>query len=107
WGVSGPVYEGDTPYVTATFTDGTDQDSYSVEIDWGDGTAMDKYTLPVGARTFGDAGLRKSAPYANETTALRIVITLSDGLNTTSPSISIDVLNAAPTISSLPLPAAI
>ncbi len=106
WGVSGPVYEGDRPYVTATFTDGTDQDAYSVEIDWGDGTDTEKYTLPVGARTFGDPGLRKSVPYANDASGVSVVISLSDGLNATSRFIGLNVLNAAPSISSFALSSA-
>src|SRR6266513_21616 len=106
WGVSGPVYEGDRPYVTATFTDGTDQDAYTVEIDWGDGTDTEKYTLPVGAHTFGDPGLRKSVPYANDASGVSVVISLSDGLNATSRFIGLNVLNAAPSISSFALSSA-
>jgi hypothetical protein len=68
--ISGPVYEGDKPYANATFTDDDAGDVHRVDIDWGDGTAPDTYTLPVGDRSFS---FQKTVPYANDSaTAFRL-----------------------------------
>src|SRR5437763_3935635 len=105
WNLGGLVYEGDRPSMFATFTDGTDNDAYSVEIDWGDGSQNDVFALANGARDFGPNGLQKSVPYVNDG-AVRIVITLNDGLNATSRFIGTTVLNAAPSMSSFALSSA-
>src|SRR5207253_2261770 len=105
WNLGGLVYEGDRPPMFATFTDGTDNDAYSVEIDWGDGSQNDVFALANGARDFGPNGLQKSVPYVNDG-AVRIVITLNDGLNATSRFIGTTVLNAAPSMSSFALSSA-
>lgn len=99
WALRGAVVEGDRPFLDATFTDGTDQDTYTVEVDWGDGSAADTYTLGVGARSFS---VQKSVPYANETSGT-IQITLSDGTNATTRFLPFTVQNAAPSFTSFGL----
>jgi PKD repeat protein len=99
--ISGPVYEGDKPYANATFTDDDAGDVHRVDIDWGDGTAPDTYTLPVGDRSFS---FQKTVPYANDSaTAFRLQVTVSDALYATSRFLSVTVLNAAPSITSFVL----
>src|SRR5947207_8884657 len=51
WSVSAPVYEGDRPFATATFTDPDATDLHTVDVSWGDNT-YDTYTLPLGDRSF-------------------------------------------------------
>jgi PKD repeat protein len=104
WSATSPVYEGDRPFVNATFTDPDLTDQHTVSIDWGDGTATDIYSLPVGARTFS---LQKKVPYVNfSSIAFRVTITLSDPLFSTTRFLSITVLNAAPSITSFALSSA-
>jgi PKD repeat protein len=102
WSLRGPVFEGDRPFLDGTFTDGTDQDSYTVEVDWGDGTAADTYALGVGARSFS---LQKSVPYANEMSTV-IQITLADASNANIRFLSVTVENAAPSVTSFALSSA-
>src|SRR6266851_7160017 len=59
WSVSTPVFEGDRPFVNATFTDPDLTDLHTVDIAWGDNT-YDSYTLPVGDRSFS---VQKSVAY--------------------------------------------
>ena len=104
WSVTAPVYEGDRPLANATFTDPDLTDQHTVEIDWGDGTSPDTYRLTVGDRSFS---LQKTVPYANESAStLTVTITLSDGLFATTRFVGVDVLNAAPSISSFALSSA-
>src|SRR6266581_3098203 len=100
WSISAPVYEGDRPFVDATFTDPDVLDLHTVDISWGDGT-YDSYTLPVGARSFS---VQKAVPYLNETTTdLTVQITVSDPLFSTSRFLTVAVLNATPSITSFAL----
>ncbi|MDP9275571.1 MAG: PKD domain-containing protein [Chloroflexota bacterium] len=97
--ISAPVYEGDRPFVTATFTDPDAGDQHTVDIGWGDDT-YDTYTLPVGDRSFS---VQKSVAYVNETADLFVQVTLSDGVFSTSRFVTLTVLNAAPSITSFGL----
>jgi PKD repeat protein len=102
WSLSGPVYEGDRPFVNATFTDVDLADLHTVDISWGDDT-FDSYTLPVGARDFS---VQKTVPYANDTsTELLIFITVSDPVFSNSKTLGVTVLNAAPSFTSFGLSA--
>src|SRR5437660_12255664 len=83
WNLGGLVYEGDRPSMFATFTDGTDNDAYSVEIDWGDSSQNDVFALSNGSRAYVPHGLQNSAPSVNDG-VVRIVLTLNNGLNATS-----------------------
>src|SRR5438309_9920126 len=62
WNLGGLVYEGDRPSMFATFTDGTDNDAYSVEIDWGDGSQDDVVALADGGRGCGPNGWPEAVP---------------------------------------------
>src|SRR2546428_401631 len=53
WSISAPVYEGDRPFVTATFTDPDALDLHTVDVSWGD-NSYDTHTLAVGDRSFSD-----------------------------------------------------
>ena len=97
WSVTAPVFEGDRPFANATFTDPDLTDQHTVEIDWGDGSSADRYTLTVGDRSFS---LQKTVPYVNDSsTAFTVSITLSDGTFATTRFTTVTVLNAAPSIS--------
>src|SRR5258708_15923273 len=63
WSITAPVYEGDRPFINATFTDPDVGELHTVDISWGDNT-YDNYTLPLGALSFS---VQKSVPYVNET----------------------------------------
>jgi len=78
------VYEGDRPFINATFTDPDLGDLHIVDIDWGDGTT-DRYILPIGDRTFS---VQKVAPYTDDTAgvALDAQISLADPVSSTSRS---------------------
>src|SRR6266581_7805936 len=76
WSVSAPVYEGDRPFATATFTDPDLTDLHTVDVSWGDNT-FDTYTLPVGDRSFS---VQKSVPYVNEAASLTVQITVNDSI---------------------------
>ena len=98
WSVSGPVYEGDRPYASATFTDPDAGDTHQVDIDWGDGTGADTYVLPVGDRSFS---FQKKTPYVQDSdTAYSVQITVSDGLFATTRFVSVTVQNAPPAVAS-------
>lgn len=102
WSLSGPVYEGDRPSVNATFTDLDLTDRHTVDISWGDDT-YDQYTLPVGDRGFS---VQKTVAYGSDTSsALLIFITLSDPIFSNSKTLSVTVLNAAPSFTSFGLSA--
>ena len=102
WSISGPVYEGDRPFVTATFTDVDAGDLHTVDVAWGD-DSYDTYTLPVGVRSFS---VQKSVPYVDETaTDLRLQVTVNDPIFSTSRFIVVSVLNAPPAITSFGLSA--
>jgi PKD repeat protein len=100
--LNGPVYEGDRPTLSATFTDVDLTDLHTVDVSWGDDT-FDQYTLPVGARSFS---VQKTVAYANDTTSdLLIFVTLSDPIFSNSKTLGVTVLNAAPSITSFGLSA--
>ena len=102
WSITGPVYEGDRPFINATFTDPDVGELHTVDISWGDDT-YDNYTLPLGALSFS---VQKSVPYVNETTTdLTVQITLNDPIYSTSRFLTVAVLNAAPSITSFALSA--
>src|SRR5438067_2260853 len=104
WSLSGAVYEGDRPFLNVTFIDPDAGDRHTVTVDWGDGSASDLYTLPVGDRSFS---VQKSVPYAdNSAGALQLQITLSDGTLSNVKFLLVTVLNAAPSITSFSLSAA-
>src|SRR5438094_7905808 len=78
WNLGGLVYEGDRPSMFATFTDGTDNDAYSVEIDWGDGSTPDPAAdLSAGVTSFG------ATHVFADTGAYSGVVTLSDSASHT------------------------
>ena len=102
WSVSAPVYEGDRPFATATFTDPDGTDLHTVDVSWGDDT-YDTYTLPVGDRSFS---VQKSVPYTDETTTdVRVQITVNDPIFSNSRFVMFAVLNAPPAITSFALSA--
>ena len=102
WSVSAPVYEGDRPFATATFTDPDATDLHTVDVSWGDNT-YDTYTLPLGDRSFS---VQKSVPYTDETTTdVRVQITVNDPIFSNSRFVTFAVLNAAPAITSFALSA--
>src|SRR2546423_1105757 len=102
WSVSAPVYEGDIPFATATFTDPDSTDLHTVDVSWGDNT-YDTYTLPLGDRSFS---VQKSVPYTDETTTdVRVQITVNDPIFSNSRFVTFAVLNAAPAITSFALSA--
>jgi len=97
WSVSAPVYEGDRPFATATFTDPDLTDLHTVDISWGD-DSYDSYTLPVGDRSFS---VQKTVPYTDETTTdIRVQITVNDPIFSNSRFVMLGVLNATPAITS-------
>jgi len=100
WSVSGPVYEGDRPFANATFTDVDLLDHHTVDVSWGDNT-YDTYTLPLGDRSFS---VQKTVPYVDETTTpWTVQITVNDPIFSTSRFTTVNVLNAAPSITSFGL----
>jgi PKD repeat protein len=99
WSINAPVYEGDRPVVTATFTDVDLLDLHTVDISWGN-DSYDNYTLPVGARSFA---VQKTVPYADEAADLTVQITLNDPVFSTSRFLTVSVLNATPSITSFSL----
>jgi PKD repeat protein len=99
WSISAPVYEGDRPFINATFTDVDAGDQHTVDIDWGDGS-FDTYTLPVGDRSFS---VQKSVPYVDDAADLTVQITLSDPVFSTARFLSVSVLNATPSITAFGL----
>jgi PKD repeat protein len=99
WSISAPVYEGDRPFMNATFTDPDVGDQHTVDIAWGD-DSYDMYVLPVGARSFS---VQKSVPYLNEAAGLEVQITVSDPISSTSQFGTVTVLNATPSITSFSL----
>ena len=100
WSISAPVYEGDRPFVTATFTDPDAGDWHTVDVSWGD-NSYDTYTLAVGDRSFS---VQKSVPYVDESaTALTVQITVNDPIYSNSRFLTVTVLNAAPSITSFGL----
>ncbi len=100
WSISAPVYEGDRPFVTATFTDPDVLDLHTVDVSWGD-NSYDTYTLAVGDRSFS---VQKSVPYVDESaTALTVQITVNDPIYSNSRFLTVTVLNAAPSITSFGL----
>jgi len=102
WSLRGDVYEGDRPWVDATFTDGTDVGPYTVDVDWGDGS-FDQWVLAdLAARSFS---VQKTVPYLDDATSLRLQVSLSDPIFTTSRFMTLNVLNRAPSITSFVLSA--
>jgi len=102
WSVSAPVYEGDRPFATATFTDPDLTDLHTVDISWGD-DSYDTYTLPVGDRSFS---VQKTVPYQDETTTdIRVQITVNDPIFSNSRFVMLGVMNAAPAITAFSLSA--
>src|SRR5258706_1856774 len=90
--ISSPVYEGDRPFINATFTDPDAGDQHTVDIAWGD-DSYDMYVLPVGARSFS---VQKSVPYVNEALDLGVQVTLTEPISSTSPFLSVTVVNPTP-----------
>jgi PKD repeat protein len=99
WSINAPVYEGDRPVITATFTDVDPLDLHTVDISWGDDT-YDNYTLVVGVRSFA---VQKTVPYADDAADLTVQITLNDPVFSTSRFLTVSVLNATPSITSFGL----
>src|SRR5438552_10213414 len=100
WSISAPVYEGDRPFVTATFTDPDAADWHTVDVSWGD-NSYDTYTLAVGDRSFS---VQKSVPYVDESaTALTVQITVNAPIYSNSRFLTVTVVNAAPSITSFGL----
>src|SRR5438552_993884 len=100
WSISAPVFEGDRPFVTATFTDPDAGDWHTVDVSWGD-NSYDTYTLAVGDRSFS---VQKSVPYVDESaTALTVQITVNAPIYSNSRFLTVTVVNAAPSITSFGL----
>ena len=99
WSINAPVYEGDRPIVSVTFTDVDAGDQHTVDISWGNDT-YDQYTLPLGARSFD---VQKTVPYTDEAADLTVQITLNDPIFSTSRFLTVSVLNAPPSITSFGL----
>jgi PKD repeat protein len=97
-----PVYEGGSVFLNGTFTDGTDQGPYSVDVDWGDGT-FEQYTLAdLDARTFR---VQKTDAYQNDGVTLTIFVTVNDPIFSNLKSLPVTVENAAPSFDSFGLSA--
>jgi PKD repeat protein len=99
--LDGLVYEGDKPFLNGTFTDGTDEGPYTVDVDWGDGTSEQYALADLGARTFR---VQKTDAYASDG-ALTIFVTVSDPMFSNLKTLPVTVLNAAPSFSSFGLSA--
>lgn len=97
--ISSPVFEGDRPTITGTFTDPDATDQHALLIGWGDGST-ERFTLPVGDRSFS---LQKSIAYPENYTDLFISVELSDGLFFVNKFLTLTVSNAAPSVTSFSL----
>jgi hypothetical protein len=92
---SNPINEGDTAILNGTFTDVNPQDTHTVDINWGDGSAGTTLSLGAGALTFVANHryldeLPGNAPYT-------VQVTVADPDNaSTSASIPLTVNNATP-----------
>jgi hypothetical protein len=106
------VLEGQAVTLEGAFTDSGSNDSHTVSIDWGDGSAPTLIPLPVGSRTFTSLHVYPDDGLSNSSSEFyRIRITLSDnlgGFSTTPDGLYIvEVKNELPTTPAISLPASL
>ena len=103
------VNEGDSTTLNGSFTDPGTGDTHVVTINWNDGSANTVLNLTAGVLTFSSAHAYADdnpTNTASDTVAIQVTVA-DDDTGSVSGSTNITVNNVAPTIVTLPAPAAI
>ncbi|MFO0943019.1 MAG: MBG domain-containing protein [Pirellulales bacterium] len=106
------VYEGEPVTLTGFFSDSGTNDSHTVTIVWGDGTAPTIMSLPVGSRTFASTHIYPDDDIPNTSRDLyRVLVTVADnlgGFSTTPDGLYVvEVINSAPSTPVLTTPSSL
>jgi uncharacterized repeat protein (TIGR01451 family) len=77
--VTSPVDENGTATLTGTFTDPGTLDTFTLLIDWGDGTASETFPYPAGTTTFSEThAYLDDNPTATPSDVYSVTVTLTD-----------------------------
>jgi methionine-rich copper-binding protein CopC len=95
----GTINENDVATLQLTFNDPGTQDQHTVEVDWGDGSAVETLTVAAGARTFSTTHLYRDdnptgTPSDNYAVSVRVLD--DDGGASAATTAQITVNNVAP-----------
>ena len=92
-GVTG-VVEGSAETLTGTITDPGTLDTFTLSVDWGDETPVEKFNYPAGTTAFGETHV-----YTDDGAYTITAIVTDDDTGTGSDSLAVTVANVAPTLS--------
>jgi len=95
------VAEGEASHLTGTIVDAGVDESYSLAVDWGDGSAIATYSLGSGVKAFDLTHQYQDRPTAGAN--YTIAATVSDGIDSSQADARVTVTNVAPTVSALSL----
>src|SRR5207247_871702 len=104
WSISAPVYEGDRPFVTATFTDPDALDLHTVDVSWGDDSSATHPLAPAATTTNLAAGVSSFSSDAYTYAAVgdfTVTLTVTDNAGasaTATSSVSVHQPNQAPSV---------
>jgi PKD repeat protein len=87
--VTSPIHVGDTATLSGTISDPGTHESFTLTVDWADGSDPETFTYPPGTTSFS-----QTHPYQKAGT-FSINLALDDGADITTSSIPIVVLDAA------------
>eukprot|EP01104_Vermistella_antarctica_P010883 TRINITY_DN2952_c0_g1_i2.p1 TRINITY_DN2952_c0_g1~~TRINITY_DN2952_c0_g1_i2.p1 ORF type:complete len:2699 (+),score=727.24 TRINITY_DN2952_c0_g1_i2:219-8315(+) len=96
------VDEGELSTLTGTIVDPGTLDSFVLQVDWDDGSAVDSFNYAAGTTSFS---LPHVFPAANAIYVVTLKITDSDGASTTS-TVDATIDNAVPTVTGIALSSA-
>jgi hypothetical protein len=99
--VSSPIDEGGTATLSGTITDSGVEDTFTVVIDWGDGSEPETFTYPAGATSFsGSHQYLDDDPTGTPADAYSVTATVTDDdSGSGSAAASVTVNNVAPILS--------
>ena len=97
---AGPVLEGATETLSATFVDPDTGDTHTASLDWGDGSAPQSVALLAGVTSFSPTHLYQDSGTYNAT-----VKVADSGASTTPVTVVVTVANVGPTVTSANLSA--
>ena len=100
--VTSPISENDTATLTGNITDPNANDTFTMTVDWGDGSPPQVFNYPAGTTSFIETHqYLDDNPTATPSDNYTINLTLSDGIGSDADSTPITVNNAAPTLNNI------
>ncbi len=101
--ISTPINEGDTATLTGNIADVGTLDTFSLTVDWGDGSTPESFTYPAGTTSFSETHVyADDNPTGTASDVVTVNLTLTDddtGSDTDTTSLTVN--NVAPTLTNI------